>query len=193
MVEVAEASLGNSERCGKIFRRSKIAFLRENLVRPVAPRSSQSSAPISGCERRAPTSEGCHRWCPVHWDAWPDNREFPEREKEVEGLASTHSGSVVRFSKRCALLFPPLHANTNYRIFAARANFASSSENAFASRSLCPCVNAHSALDSRTSVRTILSYHLAKYFRPICAYSSRWSEDNFVHAPAFICPIEQAS
>jgi hypothetical protein len=39
-------------------------------------------------------------------------------------------GSVVPFSKGRALLFLWLHANTNYYIFAGRANFAFSSENA---------------------------------------------------------------
>jgi hypothetical protein len=166
VVAVAEASLGNSQRCGKIFCRPKIAFLRENLVRRVAPRSSQSSAPIFGCERRAPTSEGCHRWCPVHRDVGRDSREFLEQEKEVGSPASTHLGSVVCFSKRCALLLPRLDANTNYYFFAARANFASSSENALGPRRSLSAPDRESALDSRIPERTILSYHLGKYFRP---------------------------
>ncbi len=90
MVAVAEASRDNAERRGKICCRPQIAFLRENLVRRVARRSSQFSAPSSECRRRAPTNEGCRRSCPVHPDAWPDSREFPEREMEVEGSASTH-------------------------------------------------------------------------------------------------------
>lgn len=139
---VAEAWRDNAERRDKMFFcRPKIAFLRENLVRRVAPRSSQSSAPIFGCERRAPTSEGCHRWCPVHRDVGRDSREFLEQEKEVGSPASTHLGSVVRFSKRRALLFPRLYANTNHYIFADRANFASSSENALCREGLGPCAN----------------------------------------------------
>ena len=191
MVAAAEEWRDNSERRGKIRCHPQIAFLRESLVRRVARRSSQFSAPTSGRKRRAPTNEGCRQWYPVHPDAWPDNREFLEREKGVGSSASTHLGSVVRFSKRRALLFPRLHANTNYYIFAARANFASSSENALAPRRSPSALERESALDLRTPVRTILSYHLARYFRPICAYSSRSSYDKFVHPPAFICPTER--
>ena len=186
MMAVAEASLGDSERCGKIFCRPKIAFLRENLVRRVAPRSLQFSASTFGRGRRAPTNEGCRRGYPVHSDAWPDNREFLEREKRVEGLASTHLGLVVRFSKRRALLFPRLDVNTNCYIFAGRANFAFSSENALAPRrSLC-APERESALDSRIQ-RGQFCPSISANIRCRCRGDPvRSSQDNFVHAPTVL-------
>ena len=83
MVAFAEELRDNATKRGKIICHLQMAFLRENLVRRVAPRSSQSSAPIFGCERRAPTSEGCRRACPVRPDVWPDNPEFLAPEMEV--------------------------------------------------------------------------------------------------------------
>ena len=138
VVAVAEASRDSSGRRGKIRFRPQIGFVRENLVRRVARRSLEFSGPILECRRRAPTSEGCRRWCLVPPDAEPGSREFPAREMGAKGSASTHLGAVVRLSKRRAFSFPRLYANTNYYILAARANFASSSENSLAPRSLCP-------------------------------------------------------
>ena len=115
MVAVAEASRDNAGRRGKIRCRPQIAFLRENLVRRVARRSPQFSAPTFECRRRAPTNEGCRRSCPVHPDAWPDNREFLAPEMEVEGRQAHIWESVVRLvaidvprNFRCC------DANTNY-------------------------------------------------------------------------------
>ena len=139
---VAEASRDNVGRRGKIRCRPQLGFVRENLVRRVARRSVQFSGPTFECRRRAPTNEGFRRWCLVPPDVWPGSREFPAPEMEAKESASTHLGSVVRFSKWRALLFPRLHANTNYYIFAARANFASSSENALARKDLCSYSNA---------------------------------------------------
>ena len=83
MVIVAGASRDNAGKRGKIRCHPQIAFVRENLVRRVARRSSQFSAPTFGCERRVPTSEGYRRWCLVHPDVWPGSREFLAQEMEV--------------------------------------------------------------------------------------------------------------
>ena len=115
MVAVAEASRNNAGRRGKIRCRPQMAFVRGNLVRRVGRQSSQFSATSSECRCRAPTSEGCPRWCPVHPDAWPDNREFLALEMEVVGLASTHLGSVshVCVSNRRALKLSLLQREEN--------------------------------------------------------------------------------
>jgi len=70
-------------KCGKIFCRPKMAFLRENLVGRGGRQSSQSWVPNSECTRRAPTSEECRRSCPVPRAAEPDNRESPAPGMEV--------------------------------------------------------------------------------------------------------------
>jgi hypothetical protein len=95
MVAVAEASRDTSGKRGKIRCRPQIGSVRENLVRRVARRSLQFSAPTFECRRRAPTSEGYRRWCLVPPDVGPDSREFPAPEMEANGSASTHLGSVV--------------------------------------------------------------------------------------------------
>ena len=114
VVAVAEAPRDNAERRGKIFCRPKMAFLRGNLVPRVVRRSSQFSAPIFGHRRRAPTNEGCHRSCPVHPDAWPDNREFLALEMEVVGRRA-HIGAVKRpVSNRRTSHFRLLCERTNF-------------------------------------------------------------------------------
>jgi len=95
VVAVAEASRDSSGRRGKIRCRPQIGFVRENLVRRVAPRSLQFSGPTFECRRRVPTSGGYRRWYLVPLDAGPDSREFPAPEMVAKGSASTHSGSVV--------------------------------------------------------------------------------------------------
>jgi hypothetical protein len=132
MVAPAEEWRDNVQKRGKIFCRPKMALLRGNLAQRVVRRSRKFSAPTFGRKRRAPTNEECRRSYPVHPDAWPGSREFPEREKGVEGLASTHLGSLICLSKRRASLFSQLARTRIIIIFTARANFASSSENAFA-------------------------------------------------------------
>ena len=143
---VAEPSQGNAGKRGKICCRPRMALLRENLAQRVVRRSRRFSAPTFGRKRRAPTNEECRRSYPVHPDAWRGSREFPEREKGVEGLASTHLWSLVCLSKRRAFYFRGSTRTRIIIIFAARANFASSSENAFAREYLFshPKVNPHS-------------------------------------------------
>ena len=84
MLAVPEASRDNAGRRGKIRCRPHTAVVRENLVRRVARRSLQFSAPIFGRRRRAPTNEGCRRWYLVRPDAVPDNREFLAPEMEAK-------------------------------------------------------------------------------------------------------------
>ncbi len=107
----------------------------ENLVRRVGRQSLRFSAPIFGRRRRAPTNEGCRRWCLVRPGAWPDSREFPAPEKEAKALASTHFG-VSR--PRVAIDVPRnFHCCVRTRIVRLRSPpscFNSSSENALAPR-----------------------------------------------------------
>lgn len=63
--------------------------------------------------------------------------------------------------------FPLLRGQHQLRASGAVASFNSSSENAFDREALGPCPNAHSALDSKAPVRTILSYHPGEYSLPI--------------------------
>jgi hypothetical protein len=164
VVAVAEASRGNAGRRGKIRCHPQIVFLRENLVRRVARRSLQFSVPTSGRKRRAPTNEGCRRSYPVHPDAWPDNREFLEREKGVGSSASTHLGSVVRFSKRRACTFRCCSTNSNYYLFAATRTSLPPLKMPSLREGLRPALERESALDATTQVRTILSYHPGELF-----------------------------
>jgi hypothetical protein len=164
---VAAGRRDTALRRGKMFGRPQIVFLRENLVRRVGRRSLQFSAPTSECRSRAPTNGGCPRSCPVHSASWPDSREFLALEMEVVGRRAHIWGQSFALSKRRALLFPRLDANTNHYIFAARANFASSSENAFARGIFIFAPEGESAFHSKTCLRTILSYYPGEYSLPI--------------------------
>ncbi len=167
MEALGEASRDNAGRRGKIRCHPQIAFVRENLLRRVARRSLQFSAPTFGCKRRAPTNEGCRRWCPVHPDAWPDSREFPAPEMEAKARQA-HIGDVSRPSVAIDVPeFPLLWGQHQLRASGGLASFNSSSENALGREALCPCPNAHSAVDSSAPVRTILSYHPGEYSLPI--------------------------
>ena len=99
----------------------------------------------------------------MHPDAWPDNREFPEREKGVEGLASTHLGSPVCLSKRRALLFPQLDANRNHYIsLPARTSLPPlKMRSPWGVFIFAP--KGKSAFHSKTCLRTILSYYPGEY------------------------------
>jgi hypothetical protein len=167
LAAVVEPWRDNAPRRGKTPGHRRMVFVRGNLAQRVVRRSRTFSAPTFGRKRRAPTNEECRRSYPVHPDAWPGSREFPEREKGVEGLASTHLGSLVYLSKRRALLFPRLDANTNHYIFAGRANFASSSENAFTRGVFIFAPKGESTFHSKTCLRTILSYYPGEYSLPI--------------------------
>ncbi len=140
---VSEASRDNAGIRGKIRCHPQIAFVRENLVRRVARRSLQFSAPTFGRKRRAPTSEGCLRWCPVHLDAWPGSREFPAPEMEAKGRRA-HIGDVSRPSVAIDVPeFPLLWGQHQLRASGAPVSFNSSSENALAREGLCPRPNAN--------------------------------------------------
>jgi hypothetical protein len=197
VVEAAEASLGNSERCGKIFCRPQIAFLRENLVRRVVRPSLEFSGPILECRRRAPTSEGCRRWCLVPPDAEPDSREFPAREMGAKGSASTHWGRSSTCSNRrtyrnfrCCVRTRSVRLRSLPR---APTSFNSSSENVLAREISLRTRERESVLDSRTPVRTILSCYPGKYSLLIRGNPVRAGEDNFVHPAALVWHSGQSS
>ena len=168
MLEVAEASLRNLERCGKIFCRPKIAFFRGNLVRRVAPRYSQFSATSSECRCRAPTSEGCPPWCLERPDAWPDNREFLALEMEVVGRRA-HSSTVSHFpvSNRCACPFRCWRGEEELCAFDALARINSSSEKRVRLEKSILVLEREAPLHSKTRSRTILSYYPGEYSLPI--------------------------
>jgi hypothetical protein len=85
-----------------------MAFLRGNLVGRVARPSLQFSVPSFGHKCRAPTNEGCRRWCLVHLDASPDSREFPLPEMAIWGRRRSSkrfscSNRRFKFQKRSQL------------------------------------------------------------------------------------------
>ncbi len=81
---------------GKIPAHRRMVFVRENPVRRAARRSLQFARPASECRRRAPTNEGCRRWCLVHLDAWPDSREFPVPERGGWARRALSGLSLIR-------------------------------------------------------------------------------------------------
>ena len=83
MVEAVESWLGIVARCSKKYCRPGRAFAPGNLVPRVARRSLEFWASTFECTHRAPTNEGCRRWCLVHPDAWLSSREFPVPEMRV--------------------------------------------------------------------------------------------------------------
>jgi hypothetical protein len=97
---------------------------------------------------------------------WPDSREFPVPEMEAKGR-KTHIWEVNRFPVAIDVPrdFRCWVANANCELPAPLASLNSSSENALAREGSLFVPEHESVLDSRTPVRTILSYHLGKYFR----------------------------
>jgi hypothetical protein len=101
-VAAAEASRDNAGTRGKERCHPRIAFVRENLVRRVARRYLQFSAPIFGRKRRAPTNGECHRLCPLRLDTLLGSREFLTPEMEARGRYAR----ILQTSTRVAIGVP---------------------------------------------------------------------------------------
>jgi hypothetical protein len=82
---VAEGWKDNARKPCKIPGRRRMIFAREIPDPRVGRQFPQFSASSFECKRRAPTNEGCRRWCPVNLDAGLGSREFPAPEMAAKG------------------------------------------------------------------------------------------------------------